>query len=209
MPVYPSENSLKKNFEMTRQVARYLKIPEKIISKAVENFRGLEHRLEFVKKIPVTTAYHDHASAIYFYNDSAATNPEAASAAIRTFRAPLILIAGGKDKGLDYSPLGETILASRNTQMAVLFGENRGKIRAAIMHEFRNSKKTVAAPHLVLANDLPEAIRIAYPFAKSATSNGYWLNAVILFSPASASFDQFKDYAERGKEFKKIVNRLK
>ena len=209
IPIYPTQKSVKKNFEMARAIALYLKIPISVIDAATAEFKGLEHRLEFVRKIPITPAYHAHPSAIYFYNYSAATNPEAAALAIRSFHAPLILLAGGKDKGLDYTILGKEIYHTRNVQMIVLFGENKEKIRAGIMHEFRNSKKTIAAPHLLLTKNLPEALKTAFAFAKSATTNGYWLNAVVLFSPASASFDQFKNYAERGKTFKRLVQRLK
>jgi len=183
----PGEHNFK-NAAMATSIALYLGCPKEKIIKVVKNFRGNEHRLELVKKI----------RGINFYNDSASTNPQTAAAAIKSFKECKILIAGGKDKGLDYSPLASA-LKNSNTKLVILLGENKNKIKMRIV------KSKV---QIVLVKDLKSAIQLAYKTAKSLMANGYPLTT-ILFSPASASFDMFKDYADRGKKFKQLVRKLK
>jgi UDP-N-acetylmuramoylalanine-D-glutamate ligase len=188
--VTPSEESLKKNFEMASAVARSLMIPQKTIDRAIASFKGLEHRLQLVRKL----------HGVRFYNDSAATNPEAAAAAVRTFKEPLILIAGGKDKGLDYTSLAETLNASDNLATVILFGENREKIAQAI--EVGNKKYEIRK-----TKTLKEAFKLAHAAAESLVIS--YKSLVVLFSPAAASFDQFKNYKERGETFTTLVKELK
>lgn len=181
-----------KNAAMAATIALYLGIPPKIIAKTAKNFKGMEHRLEFVRKI----------GNISFYNDSAATNPQTAVAAIKSFpNQTKILIAGGKDKGLDYKTLTQT-LKNSETKLVVLFGENKKKIWKAV--------KSAKIP-VKFTQNLHEAVKTAYQFAqKKSLTTCYLLPTtyVIIFSPASASFDMFKDYADRGKQFKKMVKGL-
>ena len=174
-PVSPKNNNLKKNFEMATAVARYCKCSQAVINKTIKNFKGLEHRLEFVKTI----------NGISFYNDSAGTNPVATIAAIKSFDNPIVLIVGGKDKGFNYDSLG---LAIKNSTVknVVLFGENKDKILKTI-----DTKKCPCET----AKNLEEAVKIAFSKAE----------AIVLFSPASASFDMFNNYAERGEKFKDLV----
>lgn len=178
-----------KNAVMTTTVALALGCPKDKILKVVKNFRGNEHRLELVQKI----------KGISFYNDSASTNPQTAAVAISAFKEPKILIAGGKDKGLNYSPLAKA-LKNSNTKLVILFGENKYKIKKAIL------KSSV---QIKLVKDLKTAINFAYKNAKKLINKSISQPIAIIFSPASASFDMFKDYQDRGEKFKELVKKLK
>ena len=185
-PILPKNNNLKKNFEMASAVAKYCGCPQNIIEKTIKNFKGLEHRLEFVKSI----------DGVSFYNDSAGTNPIATIAAIQSFNEPIVLIAGGKDKGFDYGSLG---LAIKNSTVknVILFGENKNKILKTI-----NSKNCSCE----MAENIKEAVNAALIKAKEIRK--MVKSVVVLFSPASASFDMFNNYAERGERFKSAVDRI-
>ncbi len=189
-PVTPQSEGLKKNYDMARAVARFIQIPDSVIEKTIASFRGLEHRLEFVKTV----------SEISFYNDSAATNPEAVAAAIRTIQTPLVLIAGGKDKKLNYRPLADAIRESSHIQAVILIGENRKKIEK----ELNTYNKKLS---IVLTSDVEEAVNVAQRTAELLVKK-HESEVSILFSPGAASFDMFKSYADRGEQFKKIVHNL-
>ncbi|MEK7163056.1 MAG: UDP-N-acetylmuramoyl-L-alanine--D-glutamate ligase [Patescibacteria group bacterium] len=200
-----------KNTIMVAKVALSLGCPKEKIIKTIKNFRGLEHRLEFVRTIRKITQKkiqnyakknQRQSASISFYNDSASTNPQTAAAAIRSFNEPKILIAGGKDKNLNYSSLAKA-LKNSNTKLVILFGENKNKIKKAI--------KNSGVP-IKLKKNLETATKTAYQFAKKSLKlmvNNQWLMLNIIFSPASASFDMFKDYKDRGEKFKKFVKKLK
>lgn len=190
----PGEHNFK-NVVMVYTIAKNLGISEKIIKNVIKNFKGLEHRLEFIRKI----------DNIKFYNDSASTNPYTTVAAIKSFKEMKILIAGGKDKNLNYSPLAE-ILKNSNTKLIILFGENKKKIKQQILS--RKYQVLSNEYKVILVKDLKSAINLAYQKAKIFNTK-YLLPITILFSPASASFDMFKDYQDRGKKFKEIVKKLK
>ena len=198
----PGEHNLK-NAVMATIVALSLGCPKEKILKVVKNFRGNEHRLELVRTIRINQLNQHESAFIKFYNDSASTNPQTAAAAISAFKEPKILIAGGKDKGLNYSPLSQA-LKNSNTKLVILFGENKNKIKRQATRDKRQE--------VVLVKDLKSSVQFAYKTAKNLLKsmvNGQWSSVNILFSPASASFDMFKDYADRGKKFKKLVKRLK
>lgn len=186
----PGEHNIK-NAVMAASVALSLGCPKNKILKTIKNFKGNKHRLELVRKI----------NGISFYNDSASTNPQTAAAAIRSFSEPKILIAGGKDKNLNYSPLAKA-LKNSNTKLVILFGENKKKIAKAI---FRIKNKEL---RIMEVKNLKQAVEAANKAAKSLIHNSCFI-IHILFSPASASFDMFKDYKERGEKFKEIVKKLK
>ncbi len=185
--ITPKQDNLRKNFEMAAAVARTCGCSNNIIVKTIKKFTGLPHRLELVKKI----------RSIAFYNDSAGTNPVATAAAIVSFKEPIVLIAGGKDKGFSYAPLGVALKKS-TVELVVLFGENKEKIA----HDIKSAKRTV-----MIVNDLRDALKIAFARAKELASQKE--SAVIVFSPASASFDMFANYRERGEAYKKTVNALR
>jgi UDP-N-acetylmuramoylalanine--D-glutamate ligase len=226
----PGEHNFK-NAVMAANVALSLGCPKEKVIKTVKKFRGLEHRLELVRTIKIANqslikfvnireSYSRRIREIRFYNDSASTNPQTAAAAIKAFKEPktrafktlsarpsakrdtfsaLILISGGKDKGLNYSPLSQA-LKNSNTKLVILFGENKKKIYKAI------SGQRLAVREV---KTLKDAVNLAYKFAKSLIAIPYTLNPIILLSPASASFDIFKDYTDRGEKFKKLVKNLK
>jgi UDP-N-acetylmuramoylalanine--D-glutamate ligase len=169
-----------KNAVMAANIAQSLKIPRAIIRKVACAFSGNEHRLEFVRKV----------RGVQFYNDSASTNPQTTAAAIRAFpNAHKIIIAGGQDKGLEYTPLAHALKSSNAS--VVLFGENKTKIQKAIHN---------AGVPVVLVKNLKEAVLRAARIGREGD--------IVLFSPGAASFDMFKNYADRGTQFKKIVLEL-
>jgi UDP-N-acetylmuramoylalanine--D-glutamate ligase len=172
-----------RNAVMAAEVASALKVPRSIIQKTIRSFRGLEHRLEFVRQI----------GKVRFYNDSASTNPHTAAAACRAFKIPTILIAGGKDKNLNYRPLANAIYNS-SVMHIVLCGENSKKIKKALLG--------VQIP-VTITETLKDAVGVAYRVAQS-----YKKEVAVVFSPGAASFDMFKNYKERGKYFKKVVTKL-
>ena len=180
-----------RNAVMAAAVAHTLGVPQRTITQVTRAFRGLEHRLEFVRRI----------GQIYFYNDSASTNPHTAAAALLAFPSRMkILIAGGQDKNLNYRPLAQTLKKlKKEVALVILVGENKKKIENAI--------RAFGVP-IKLVSNLKTAVRIAYWSAKKLSASGYSLLAVIL-SPGATSFDQFENYADRGKQFKKLLRRLK
>ena len=145
---------------------------------AVEGFRGLEHAMELVAEV----------EGVRFVNDSKATNVEAARRSIETFDRDLVAIIGGRFKGGDLRILRAPLAA--RARAVVVIGEARALVREAIGD----------AVTVYEAGSLEEAVNTAYGLAKPA--------GVVLLAPACASFDMFRDYAERGRRFKDIVARL-
>ena len=180
-----------KNALMALTVARSLRTKPEAILSAIKAFGGLPHRLEFIKTVRVNQP----PIAISFYNDSASTNPHATAAALSALKEPKILICGGKDKGLDYKPLARALKNSKVLQM-VLFGENRYRLARAL-------RKTPAP--LLIRPDLEKAVASALDIAKSIDA---YPEISVIFSPASASFDMFRDYKERGEKFAQIVKKI-
>jgi UDP-N-acetylmuramoylalanine--D-glutamate ligase len=151
---------------------------ENIIS-VLEEFKGVEHRLEYVADI----------EGITFINDSKATTIESLAVALSSFETPIILIAGGKDKGSDYSKLNNLI--ADNVRQVILIGSAKDKM----------SKTWQDIIPVHLSDTLAEAVEIAYKTAGNGEN--------VLLSPACSSFDMFKDFEDRGKQFKEIVYKLK
>lgn len=165
--------------------ASILNIPKNFIKKVVCEFKGLPHRLELVG---------EHKK-IKFYNDSFSTTPETCMAAINSFKEPVILIAGGSEKNSNYDELGKLIAAKENLKEVILMGDTAKHIKASI------EKNPEIKPEIrVVAN-----YRDAFDLALEKAWEGY----VILLSPASASFDQFKNYKHRGDVFRNWVESLK
>lgn len=152
---------------------------------AIKEFKGLEHRLEFVKDV----------NGVKYYNDSFSTTPETAIAAIKSFSQPEIVILGGSDKGSDYTELGQQIANSQNVKAVILIGQMGPKIKEAIdkAGEFKGK-------FLEGAKNMGEIVAQA----KEIAENG----DMALLSPACASFDMFKNYKDRGIQFKETVNKL-
>ena len=148
------------------------------IASGVKTFKGVEHRLEFVTEI----------SGVQFYNDSKATNVDAAVKAIEAFPGRLIVILGGKDKGSPYTPLRE--LLGERSRLAILIGAAAEKIA-----EDLDDSVPVAN-----AGTLDRAVEIAVQHAQPGDT--------VLLAPACSSFDQFENYEHRGRTFKELVARL-
>lgn len=185
---------LKKNFVMAAAAAKYLNCPWTTIAETIKKFKGLEHRMELIRK----------KNNVEFYNDSASTNPHTTKIAVESLtkhEKPIILIAGGKDKNLDYGPLAKIAEQSKNLKYIALFGENSLKIKNTLSKMERPESK------IQICENLESAVKNAYE--KALTFSDGNNRPIVLFSPGSASFDMFKNYQDRGKKFKEIVNSLK
>ncbi len=158
--------------------ARALGVPFGVIADTLREFPGVEHRLEPVREL----------DGVRYINDSKATNVDAVWYALGSFDSPIILIAGGKDKGNDYSPLFE--LVKSKVPAMVLIGQAAAKMQK----EFSDKTKCV------MASSMEDAVAKARDEARP----GY----IVLLSPACASFDMFHDYEHRGREFKRLVMEL-
>jgi UDP-N-acetylmuramoylalanine--D-glutamate ligase len=148
------------------------------IASGVKTFRGVEHRLEFIAEI----------AGVAFYNDSKATNVDAARKAIEAFSGPLIVILGGKDKGSPYTPLREPL--RDHARLAILIGAAAEKIAADL-------GDALPVEH---ADTLDRAVQLAMDRARPGD--------VVLLAPACSSFDQFENYEHRGRVFKQLVARF-
>ena len=151
---------------------------------AVKNFKGVEHRLEFVREI----------DGVKYYNDSIGTSPASTIAGLNAFDENIILLAGGSDKGLDYKEIGEVIAKKVGT--LILTGPTAQKIEEATKQALSEEKSI----KIIHTNNLEESVKVAKEKARSGD--------IVLLSPASASFDAFKNFEERGNYFKTLVNNL-
>lgn len=157
------------------------------IKDIASSFRGVEHRNEYVREL----------NGVSFYNDSIGSSPTRTIASINSFKDRVILISGGYDKHIPYDIMGETLVSK--VKCLVLLGQTAGQIEKALQDEIVRSGKGMDIP-VLHSTTLEEAVRKAY--GKST------VNDIILLSPASASFDMFKNFEERGLIFKNIVNSL-
>jgi len=153
--------------------------PAEAIQKAMDEFPGLEHRLEWVRDM----------DGIGFFNDSKGTNVGSVVKSLMSFQNPILLIAGGKDKGGDYSPL-QKLVAERVKGMALI-----GEAKERMYSNLGSLTETVKV------DTLEEAVHWAFSKANPGD--------VVLLSPACSSFDMFENYQERGKRFKSIVQGLR
>jgi len=146
------------------------------------SFTGVEHRLELVKDI----------GGVRYFNDSIATSPGRAIAALESFAEPVVLLAGGRDKHLPWDAWAQ--LVKTKVRTVVTFGEAAGLIEQELARA--NCAKSCA----VRADSLKEAVKLASLAARPGD--------VVLFSPGGTSFDAFRDYEERGRQFKSLVREL-
>lgn len=152
---------------------------------AVKEFKPVEHRIELVKEI----------DQVKWYNDSASSSPTRTLSGLNAFDEEIILIAGGYDKNLDYEPLAKPIVEKVKTLL--LIGQTSGKIFDVVKKELENQEKDL---NIYMCENLEQTVNLAKKNAKPGN--------VVLFSPASASFDMFKNFADRGNQFKKLVNNI-
>ncbi len=149
------------------------------IRESIRSFEGLEHRLEKVTTI----------DGVEFFNDSKATNVDASTKSLQSFTRPIILIAGGRDKGGDFEKLKESV--AQRVKKIILIGETREKLSEAL---------TGTAP-INKALSLEEAVNMGFAEAEPGD--------VVLLAPACTSFDMFQNFEERGKIYKNAVLKLK
>ena len=160
--------------------ARVLDVRNEIIRDSIRTFEGVPHRLEFVADI----------DGVQYYNDSKATNVNAGWYALESFSEPIILIAGGRDKGNDYSEIAD--LVRDKVKILIAIGEGAPKL----IDELGDLVETVT--HV---EEMEDAVRFARVMAEPGE--------VVLLSPACASFDMFDNYEQRGEVYKNLVNGMR
>jgi len=154
------------------------------IAGAVRAFKGLPHRLEFVREV----------NGVRYYNDSFSSAPTATMAAITAFEEPIVLIIGGFDRGIDFSPLVAAIAGRSNIRQIVAVGQTGPRLGEALIG--RGIKNVLVSD----ARTMSEIVAIANEYAQSGDT--------VLLSPGCASFDMFKNFYERGELFKQAVGEL-
>jgi len=152
-----------------------------LVAAALRAFRGAEHRLELVAEV----------NGIRYVNDSIATSPDRTVAALNAFDAPVLLIAGGYDKGIPFDPLGPPV--AQRVRRLFLIGATADRIAGVV-------QRHGTTPEIHRCASLPEAVEAASSLAAPGD--------VVLLSPACASYDMFRNFEERGKKFKDLVNSL-
>ena len=157
-------------------------VPEEVIVSFAKRFGGVAHRIELVREL----------DGVRYYNDSIASSPSRTIAGLKSFDQKVILIAGGYDKHIPYDVLGPYITSS--VKHLILTGDTAEKIRLATE---RAPEYRPGFPEITLCDDLQTAVLKAREIAGSGD--------VVLLSPASASFDRFKNFEERGNVFKELV----
>lgn len=157
----------------------------KQIERALREFSGLEHRLEFVCEI----------DGVHYYNDSIATTPESAIAGIRAFEGPVVLIAGGYDKGTPFDAFAAE--CAKSTKCVILIGKTAQKIGELLARARKNND----IPEIIPAQSLDEAVGLARNLSQRGDT--------VLLSPACASYDMFVNFEDRGRQFKALVRKAK
>jgi UDP-N-acetylmuramoylalanine--D-glutamate ligase len=159
--------------------ARVMEVRSDVVRESLTSFEGVPHRLELVREV----------GGVRYVNDSKATNVNAVWYALESFNEPIVLIAGGRDKGNDYASLKK--LVARKVHTVVALGESAEKVLRELGPH---------ATHQAHAQTMEEAIRTARLYAAPGD--------VVLLSPACASFDMFQNYEDRGNVFKRLVMSL-
>ncbi len=169
------------NVAAAEAVAKIVGIKPSIIAKAVKNFKGLEHRLEFVREV----------RGVKYFDDSFATTPESTIIALKSFNSPIILLAGGADKGANFKQLAKAI-SKQVKFVCLLKGQATPRIKQELIRlKFSNYK---------IFDNLAAAVKVSSKLAAKGD--------VVLLSTACASFGMFKNYKERGNLFKTFVKKL-
>lgn len=153
--------------------------------KAVQEFKGVQHRLEFIREL----------DGVKWYNDSIGTSPTRTIAGLHSFDERIVLIAGGYDKHLDYTPIAKPIL--EKVDSLILIGDTAPKIFDAVKEEAEKQGKDIK---IYMCDEFKNTVLVAKKVAKPGQ--------IVLFSPASASFDLFRNFEERGNKFKELVNSI-
>lgn len=159
-------------------VAKLLNVPNQKIRDAFSSFKGVEHRIEFVREL----------DGVEYYNDSKATNIDSVIVALKSFSKPIYLILGGKDKGNNYDDIRELVL--KHVKKIYAIGVSAQKV-----YDYFNE---------IVETEIKESLEAAVEAGRNEAVNG----SVVLLSPACASFDMFDNFEHRGKVFKQAVNKL-
>ncbi len=160
-------------------------VEPRFAGQVARSFQGLPHRLELVRQV----------NGVSYYNDSIATTPDRAVAAINSFNRPIILISGGRDKQLPLAPLARAV--RQRCKAVVLYGEGGGLLQNVLSQQPQDGKD---GPVVHRTHAFHEAMERASSLAKAGD--------VVLLSPGFTSFDQFSSYEERGKRFRELVEHL-
>ena len=160
-------------------------VEDETVRHVAATFGGVEHRIELVRV----------KDGVKFYNDSIASSPSRTIAGLRSFKEKVLLIAGGYDKHIPYDVMGDDVC--EHVKILFVNGATGGQIRAAVENA---PKYTPGCPEIVDCADFTDAVQKAAAAANEGD--------IVLMSPASAAFDQFKNFMERGKYFKKLVMEL-
>lgn len=160
-------------------------VSDEVILHTAETFPGVEHRIELVRT----------KDGVRYYNDSIASSPTRTIAGLRSFHQKVILIAGGYDKKIPFDVLGKEV--QDHVKTLVLTGHTAEKIRQAVVQAEGYQE---GHPTILMEDDFKQAVLAASQTAQEGD--------VVILSPACASFDHFKNFAQRGQTFKDIVNAL-
>jgi UDP-N-acetylmuramoylalanine--D-glutamate ligase len=181
----PGVHNIENYMAATAATIDYVK-PE-TIAKVATTFNGVEHRIELVREI----------NGVKFYNSSIDSSPSRTIAALKTFKDRVILIAGGKDKGIPYGPMGEII--SEKVKCLLLIGATASRIEEAF-NNYIHRRDIESDVKIIHCDTYEEVVQMAYAEAKSGDC--------VILSPASTSFDMFKNFEHRGNVYKDLVNKL-
>lgn len=184
--VIPGVHNIENYMAATAATIDYVK-PE-TIAKVATTFAGVEHRIELVREI----------NGVKFYNSSIDSSPSRTIAALSTFKNRVILIAGGKDKGIPYDPIGQII--AEKVKVLLLIGATAPKIEEAY-NNYVHQTDIESEVKIIHCGTYEEIVSRAYSEAVPGDC--------VILSPASTSFDMFKNFEQRGNVFKELVNGLK
>jgi len=173
----------KENIAAAVETAKILRIKKDVVAKAVKRFKGLEHRIEFAGE----------KNGVKYYDDSFATTPDSAITALKSFDAPIVLLAGGSDKGSDFKSFAKSV--KKKVKFVILFkGLGSDRIKKALLETKYEGK------NIKTVSDMASAMKIAGQKSQAGD--------IVLLTPACASFGVFKNYKERGEQFKLKVESL-
>ncbi len=172
------------NLAAAVQVAKIVGVSEAVIFESISAYKGLEHRLEFVAE----------KNGVKFYNDSIGTTPQSALAAVKSFIQPEIVIIGGVDKKVDYENFAAELCKRKNIKAIILIGAIAGQMQQLL------KKNKFSGQVISLLKSMAEIFDRIKAIARPGD--------VVLLAPGTSSFDMFKDYKERGREFKEQVAKI-
>lgn len=179
----PGEHNVENYLAAICAVYKYVDIDT--IRTVAKEFGGVEHRIELVREL----------NGVRYYNDSIASSPSRTMAGLKALKQPLILIAGGYDKKIPFDVMGDAL--AKQVKKLILLGKTASKIEKAVLDsKYYDSTKT----EIIHVSGMEQAVEVAHDKA----TNG----DIVLMSPACASFDMYKNFAERGEHFKSLVNSL-